>query len=72
MKRRAIPKRQNVTVAANRVAAFAKAGTAPLDKLTDANLQSIARSHCGRGPGAFDALLAELRDMVDARKAMVR
>lgn len=59
MKPRYTPKPQ-MTRAANITAAVMKVSTAPLDKLTDANLESIARSHCGRTAGAYERLLADL------------
>ncbi len=60
----------NVTVSANRVAAFAKAGTAPIETLTDAMVESIAASHARRGTPAFDTLRRELFEVVNARRAM--
>ena len=72
MQRRAIPKRETVSVSANRVAAFAKVGTAPIERMTPDMIESIAASHARRGTPAFDKLLAELRDVADARRSMVR
>ena len=48
--------------------AFMKVTIAPLHTLTDAMLESIARSHCGRREGAYDAMLLKLRGMVETRR----
>lgn len=64
-------RKTNVSVSANRVAAFAKAGTAPIETLTDAMVESIAASHARRGTPAFDALLRDLREVVEARRALM-
>ncbi|WP_041550408.1 hypothetical protein [Novosphingobium aromaticivorans] len=52
----------------NMTAAYAKAATAPLDRLTPAMLDSIAASHARRGTRDFDQLLAKLRETVEARR----
>lgn len=62
MKPRYTPKPQ-MTRAANITAAVMKVSIAPLDKLTDQNLESIARSHCGRAAGAYDRLIKRLRGL---------
>lgn len=54
----------------NHVAAFSKASTAPLERLTPAMIDSIAASHARRGTPAFDKLLADLQAVVENRKAM--
>ncbi|MFN3456870.1 MAG: hypothetical protein ACK4Z8_04760 [Novosphingobium sp.] len=60
--------RENVTKRDNAVAAFAKAATAPLERLTPAMLESIAASHARRGTRDFDQLLAKLAETVEARR----
>lgn len=60
MKPRAYTPKQRMTATHNETVAMMKVGTAPLDKLTDANLASIARSHCGRRPGDYERLLERL------------
>lgn len=69
MKRPYAPK-QRMTRQLNHTAAFAKAGTAPLATLTPAMLESIAGSHARRGTPAFDKLLLDLAQVVEARKVM--
>lgn len=64
-------RKTNVTASANRVAAFAKAGTAPIETLTDDMVESIAASHARRGTPAFDTLLRDLREVVSARRSML-
>lgn len=48
--------------------AFMKVTIAPLHTLTEAMLESIARTHCGRREGAYDAMLADLRARVETRR----
>ena len=69
MRKRAYTPKQRMTVEYNTTAATMKVGTAPLDKLTDANLESIARTHCGRREGDYDRLLAKLRTLRAERQA---
>lgn len=69
MRRRPAPK-QNMTRAYNHTAAFAKVGTAPLETLTPGMVESIAASHARRGTPAFDKLLADLRVVVEQRRAV--
>lgn len=57
-----------MTQAYNQTAAFMKVGMAPLDKLTQQNLESIAKSHCGKRPGDYDRMLAELQARVAERR----
>lgn len=57
-----------MTRAYNETAASMKVGTAPLDKLTTQNLESIARAHCGKRPGDFERMLAELQARVAERR----
>lgn len=52
----------------NHVAAFAKVGTAPLERLDDAMIESIAASHARRGTPAFNRLLTGLREVVAMRR----
>lgn len=48
--------------------AFMKVTIAPLHTLTPAMLESIARSHCSKRPGAYDVMLSKLRGMVETRR----
>lgn len=52
----------------NETQAFSKVTIAPLHTLTPAMLESIARTHSGKRPGAYDAMLAKLRGMVETRR----
>ena len=52
----------------NETAAFMKVTLAPLPTLTDAMLESITRSHCGKREGGYEAMLEKLRGMVAARR----
>lgn len=70
MKRRAFQKKQTMTRQFNHVAAFSKVGTAPLETLNDAMIESIAASHARRGTPAFDKLLADLREVVANRRSL--
>lgn len=69
MKRRPIPQRSEMTAQANRIAALSKIATAPLHTLTDAMVESIARTHKDRRPGSFEKLLAELDGKLMERRA---
>ena len=69
MTRRQIPKRDQMTATANRIAALSKIATAPLHTLTDTMIESIARSHKGNRPGGYEKLLAELDGHLMERKA---
>ena len=67
MKPRHAPKQ--MTRQANRVAAFAKIYTAPLETLTPMMVESIARTHERQGTPGFHKLLTELRATLEHRKA---
>ncbi len=62
------PKPQ-MTKRANRVAAFAKIHTAPLETLTPMMVESIAASHERKGTVGFQKLLTELHATLDHRRA---
>jgi hypothetical protein len=57
-----------MTQAYNDTAAMMKITMAPLATLTDAMIESIARSHCGKREGSYEAMLAELRGRVETRR----
>ena len=67
MKPRRIPKRDEMTAKANRIAAFTKVSTAPLHTLTEAMIDSIVRSHATERTRT--KLAMELRATLGARKA---
>ena len=48
--------------------AFMKVTIAPLHTLTEAMLESIARTHCGRREGAYGRMLADLTRRVAERR----
>jgi len=70
MKPRARHSSPQMTVAYNTAAALMKVTIAPIDKLTTQNLESIARTHCGKRPGDYDRLLADLQARADARRGL--
>lgn len=63
------PQNKPITRKANRVAAFSKIYTAPLETLTPAMVESIARTHERQGTPGFHKLLTELRATLTARIA---
>lgn len=65
---RARHSKPQMTRAYNETAAIMKATVAPLAGLTEAMLQSIARTHCGKREGDYDRLLAELQARVAERR----
>ena len=70
MTRRSYTPKAQISRAANHTAAFAKAGTARLETLTPAMLESIAASHARRGTPLFDKLLVDLSQVVEMRRSM--
>lgn len=63
------PQTKPVSKRANRVAAFMKIHTAPLETLTPMMVESIAGSHERKGSVGFNRLLTELRATLEHRKA---
>lgn len=69
MRKRAHTPKQRMTAEYNVTLAEMKVGTGDLKRMTDANLESIARSHCGGRPGAYERLLERLRTLRAERQA---
>lgn len=69
MKPRAYTPKQRMTREYNETVAFMKIDTAPIHTLTDAMVESIARSHCGGKPADYDRLLSRLDVRLMERKA---
>lgn len=61
-------KREIMTRRDNLTAAFSKAATAPLERLTPDMIDSIAASHARRGTRDFEQLLEKLHETVEARR----
>ena len=67
MRRATYTPKQRMTVEYNTTLAEMKVGSGDLKRMTDANLESIARSHCGGRPGAYERLLGRLKELRSAR-----
>lgn len=69
MRKRAYTPKQRMTAEYNVTLAEMTVETGDLKRMTDANLESIARTHCGRREGDYDRLLAKLRTLRAERQA---